>query len=882
MNRKSNIKVAAAGLRRRVAPELRDLSNQPEHRPMMAELYRRAKAQLRKQRKSEQSGARVPKSEADPKRLLHELEVHQVELEMQNVELQAARDRMEPLLEKYTDLYDFAPVGYFTIATNGTIQQVNLTGANLVGIGRSRLVGQSFGHLVAVERRPVFNAFLKQVFASQTKQSIDLDLLSQGQPPRTVNISAQRLLDGLVCRVAVMDITDRKQAEEALHASEERFRAFVTASSDVVYRMSSDWSEMRQLHGRNFIVDTEKPSRAWLQEYIHPDDQPRVLAVIKEAIRTKTVFQMEHKVRRLDGTLGWTFSRAVPLLDAQGEILEWFGAASDVTERKNTEQELSEKARLLDLSHDAIIVRDMEGHIQYWNHGAEELYGWSQKEALGKLSHRLLKTEFPIPLKQMIAELHRTERWIGELVHTKRDGQRITVLARKTLDRDSRGKPAAVLENLTDITKRKQAEAALSASEERFRAAVGVVSSLIWTNNAKGLMEGEQPGWGKFTGQTKKEYQGYGWAKAVHPQDAPPTLAVWKQAVAKKKLFEFEHRLRRRDGEWRLCSIHAVPLLGDDGMIREWVGVHTDITDRKLAEAAQRRLAVMTASNRKLEQEIVRRQAVEKALQKSEQHQSRLLEESRSMQEQLRQLSRQILQAQEEERKRISRELHDVIAQTLTGINIRLATLKKTAGLNPKDFDRNITRTQQLVEKSVNLVHQFARELRPAVLDDLGLIPALHTFLKNFTAQTGVHTHLTAFAGVEQLDTARRTVLYRVAQEALTNVARHAKASHVAVNIQKLPDRICMKINDDGKSFQAERVLNAKGRKRLGLLGMRERLEMVGGYFDIESAPGKGTTIEVQIPSGKVAAQERGVHAASSSSIQSASKRAEARAPRVR
>ena len=131
-------------------------------------------------------------------------------------------------------------------------------------------------------------------------------------------------------------------------------------------------------------------------------------------------------------------------------------------------------------------------------------------------------------------------------------------------------------------------EEALHESEERFRAAIGIVSSLIWTNNAQGLMEGDQPGWSNFTGQTFEEYQGYGWAKAVHPEDAPLTVAAWERAVAEKKLFEFEHRLRRRDGAWRLCFIRAVPLLRDDGTISEWVGVHTDITERKQAEETLR------------------------------------------------------------------------------------------------------------------------------------------------------------------------------------------------------------------------------------------------------------------------------------------------------
>jgi signal transduction histidine kinase len=139
-------------------------------------------------------------------------------------------------------------------------------------------------------------------------------------------------------------------------------------------------------------------------------------------------------------------------------------------------------------------------------------------------------------------------------------------------------------------------------------------------------------------------------------------------------------------------------------------------------------------------------------------------------------------------------------------------------------------------------------------LDDLGLIPALQTFLKGFTTRTGVHVRLTTFAGIERLDSNRRTVLFRVAQEALTNVARHARASRVEVSLQKGPGCVRMQIQDDGRSFRVERVARARGTRRLGLLGMRERLEMVGGRFGVESAPGKGTTITAQIPIGKVGA----------------------------
>ncbi len=200
---------------------------------------------------------------------------------------------------------------------------------------------------------------------------------------------------------------------------------------------------------------------------------------------------------------------------------------------------------------------------------------------------------------------------------------------------------------------------------------------------------------------------------------------------------------------------------------------------KKFIETLSRRTVELAASNLELSLEITQRKAAEAALQKSEHHYSQLFRQSESLQEQLRRLSRQILSAQEEERRRISRELHDVIAQTLTGINVRLANLKQEASVNTNGLARNIASTQRLVEQSVNLVHAFARELRPAVLDDLGLIPALHSFVKLFSKRTRIHVHLKLFDGVEKLYSNQRTILYRVAQEALTNVSRHAQASRV-------------------------------------------------------------------------------------------------------
>jgi signal transduction histidine kinase len=225
-----------------------------------------------------------------------------------------------------------------------------------------------------------------------------------------------------------------------------------------------------------------------------------------------------------------------------------------------------------------------------------------------------------------------------------------------------------------------------------------------------------------------------------------------------------------------------------------------------------------------------------------------LFAESLVMQEKLRQLTRLIISAQEDERKKISRELHDEVVQTLIGINIELTSLRNGGNVGGAAQQGKIIAIQRLVEASVNAVHGFARGLRPAVLDDLGLIPALHAFCKGIRAKRKMKIQMTAFGGVEDLSPASKTALFRIAQEALTNVSRHAEASRVRVSIGKLGDLIRMEISDNGKAFSVGRTLADKNPKRLGLIGMKERMEMIGGQLTIESLRGKGTTVRAQMP----------------------------------
>lgn len=606
MKRKRTAVTHAVGAAARSEDEGREFGARREKRPLMLSLYRRAEQQLREHSAVAGKKLKSQKAMEDPRRMLHELQVHQVELEMQNEELRQSRIEMEAGLKKYSDLYDFAPIGYLTTNRAGKITEANRATTQLFGVGRTALLKKRFSEIVHAEDRPVFAAYHARLFESKVWQECELRLVVRGGNVIDVRLRAALSESGDACRVAVTDITARKRAENKLRVSEIRYRRlFETA---------------------------------------------------------------------YDGVL----------------IL-------DPTTRKITDA----------------------------NPFMTRLLGRPQAQLIGK-------ELFEIGL-------------------------------------------------LNDET----------ASQEMFQ-------------------------------QLKRTHQ-------VRYPDLP-----LKSRTGRRREVEVVANLYQEDGHPVIqCNIR-------------------DITERKRAEKTERRMAVLGASHQKLEREIVCRRGVEAALRRSERRQRNLLEQSIQQREQLRQLSRYVLRAQEEERKSISRELHDVIAQTLAGINVRLGALKLEAALGTKGLDRSIAHTERMVEKSVKIVHQFARELRPAVLDDLGLIPALHSYMKEFNARTGVRVRLRAIRAVEQLDGAQRTVLFRVAQEALTNVARHAHASRVEVRIQKVPGGIGMSIRDDGRSFRVRSTLSTHGGKRLGLVGMRERVEMIGGKFTVVSSPGRGTSVHAEIPLGRV------------------------------
>jgi signal transduction histidine kinase len=225
----------------------------------------------------------------------------------------------------------------------------------------------------------------------------------------------------------------------------------------------------------------------------------------------------------------------------------------------------------------------------------------------------------------------------------------------------------------------------------------------------------------------------------------------------------------------------------------------------------------------------------------------------------LRTFSRQILHVLEAERKRLSRELHDEIGQALTALNTNMALMRHHETSDARWRRKKIADSERLMQQTAESVRRFAHELRPAMLDELGLVPALRSYLKDFAGRTGIRVRFHSDDAMERLRDEQKIVVYRVIQESLTNVAKHAHASRVTVALRRQGHGVQVQVTDNGASFPAPQQPAARGPKRLGLLGMQERVRLVDGHLAIEPVPGIGTTIRAEFPSrvsrGRLAAQ---------------------------
>jgi PAS domain S-box-containing protein len=387
----------------------------------------------------------------------------------------------------------------------------------------------------------------------------------------------------------VIDITKRKQAE----AERQKFVSFADQSSEFIGMCDLDlnpyYLNAAGLHTVG-LDHLDEALRTPVGEFFFPEDRPFLVNEFFPAVRRDGSARVEVRFRHFKtGEAIWMLYSVFFLRDAYDKPVAFATVSQNIMERKRAEMALREsERRFRDMADNAPVmvwVTEPDGSCSYLSQSWYRFTGQTPAEGLG---FGWVDATHPDDRKRAHDAFVRANSekspFRVEYRLRRHDGVYHWAIDAAVPRRGKEGEFLGYVGSVLNINDQKGAQEALRMSEARFRAAAGAVSSLIWTNDADGKMTGEQPGWSNFTGQTAPEYEGYGWAAAVHPEDAQPSIEAWNRAVAERRTFEFEHRVRRRDGEWRLCSIRAVPVFSDDGALREWVGVHTDITERKRAE----------------------------------------------------------------------------------------------------------------------------------------------------------------------------------------------------------------------------------------------------------------------------------------------------------
>ena len=282
------------------------------------------------------------------------------------------------------------------------------------------------------------------------------------------------------------DVTEGKKAMDAARASLERYRSFVDVSGELGWVANADGEVAEDIPSwRKFTGQTFEEVKGWgWSKAVHPDDLEHVVQVWKQAIKTKSTYEVEYRICRHDGVCRLFEVHGVPVLKEDGKVQEWVGTCIDITERKKVEEALRKQAALIDLSPDAIIVKNPDDTITFWSQGAEKLYGYTKNEAIGQKTQKLLKPKLPESLARITDELKRTGRWSGEGIHRAKNGRTVILQSWWLAKRDEHGELVEILESNVDITKRKEMEQELSISLEESQRRESEVSALLKASRA--------------------------------------------------------------------------------------------------------------------------------------------------------------------------------------------------------------------------------------------------------------------------------------------------------------------------------------------------------------------------------------------------------------
>ncbi|MDP1768892.1 MAG: PAS domain S-box protein [Nitrospirota bacterium] len=775
----------------------------------------------------------------DVQQLVSELQVHQIELEMQNEELRQTQAELGSARDRYVDLYDFSPIGYLTLDKAGTIVEANLRAGTLLGIDRRALLGQPLARMLAAGHEVTFRRHWQEVLTSGRRQSCEVLLRNEKGPPRWVYLESLAVHEesGPLThwRTALLDVSDRKLAEQAMEAQRAQLEGVISSAMDAIITVDEE---------EHVVVFNRTAESMFLCQAADSIGQPLDRFIPER-------FRQAHPGHMRDFALTQVTSRSMGQsgnlfgLRSNGEEFPIEASIShvlvgdkmlftvilrDVTARKQAEQEQVRLIEDLTRSQEhfqtlfnwvpsAVGISTLaEGRFCDVNDAFSRLTGYVREEVIGRTTLELGLWADPSERASVLREiqeqghLHNREG----LLRTKSGEIRSLMISVASI---RLGSTPSLIYLAHDITERKRGEDALQASEVFTRAVLNSLSAPICVLDRDGVILKTNDAWQAFAGWASNcpligadIGQHYGEVCRLALADAAAEqehILGGIQAVltGSRPGFSTEYACHVLEDE-RWFQLRVTPLKASKGAVVS----HTDISPRvSMGVALEQQLLLLNHKQAELES-----------------------------------LTGKLIGAQEQERRRIARELHDDFNQRLAALAVELETLERTPNAVPTPVVQQLISVRDHVGQLSDDLHDMAYRLHPSLLEHVGLEVAARDHVLEFTKRTGLPVTWTAREVPEALAPEVATNLFRVMQESLQNVFKHARATEVTVTLSGSSKGVGLSVRDNGQGF------DLKGKdarmKGIGLVSMQERMRLMGGFLRIHSLPADGTTVCAWIP----------------------------------
>ena len=709
---------------------------------------------------------------------------------------------------------------------DGKIRYANTAMQEIFGYSQSELLEITIRDLIHPDSlEKVTKRRRARLKGESVAPRLELKLKTKSGELRWVDQSSAPIeFEGEAAMIATaFDITERKRAEEALRLSEERYRLIVENQTEFIVKWRPDGT-------RTFVNDSYCRYFGLTEsECVGTNFFPLIAPEYREHIENKTKalspaapeYTEEHLSFVRDG-MRWQQWTNRGIFDHDGTLIELLSTGRDITERKNAEEALQESESRerrvnerfsLAVESAGIGVWDLDlvtGQLT-WDHQMQNLYRVDTEGpsgAYGAWTQRVSPDDFSRVENEVQQAINGSKAFDTDFRIIWPNGEKRHIKAFARVLRDEHGKSIRMTGVNYDITARKRAERSLRESEAQYRALVENTPDIIARFDSESRYLFVNPGISQISTLNLDDFVGKRPIEAGFTRDQAAFMEdAIRNVLATRKPFETEFEFEGPKGfavfEWRVY-----PEFDATGAIQSVLSINREITERKRAE-----------------------------------------EEVKQSRELLRALSAHLQSIREEERTMIAREIHDELGQALTGLKMDLSalqrSLRKTGELDLGRLTEKTATMSELVDSTIQTVRKIATDLRPGILDDLGLVAAIEWQAQDFQKRTGIKCSFAPGMDEVEMNADRSTALFRIFQETLTNVARHSAATEVDVMLNQYDDNIALEIRDNGKGISPAEI---SGRRSLGLVGMRERAQLLGGELMINGSPTEGTTVTARIP----------------------------------